>query len=67
MSQGQRSRSSMPLCKNNGLGYKSQTDNWIVVKLIQSICILATLKLTNGQCHKVKGQGQICGYVKITI
>ena len=29
------------------------------------IGIIEMLKLTQGQGHKVKGQGQICNYVKL--
>ena len=54
----------MPLCKNNGFGYKSQTNDWIVVKLMHRVDIDATLKMTQGQGHKVKGQGRICNCVK---
>ena len=38
----------MPLCKNNGFGYKSQTNDWIVVKLMQRVEIDATLEVTQG-------------------
>ena len=67
MSQGQRSRSNMWLCKNNDLSYESQTNDRIMVKLMQRVDIDATLKVTQGQGHKVKGQGRICNYVKICV
>ena len=51
----------------NCLGYKSGTDDCIFIKLIHSIHIHATLKVKLGQGHKVKGQGQICRYVRITV
>ena len=51
----------------NCLGYKSGTDDCIFIKLILRIHIHATLKVTKGQGHKVKGQGQICRHVKITV
>ena len=41
--------------------------DWIVVKLMHRFNIDATLKLTKGQGHKVKGQGQICNYLKKTV
>ena len=46
------------------MGYKSGTDDCIFIKLILRIHIHATLKVTKGQGHKVKGQCQICSYVK---
>ena len=45
-------------------GYKSWTDEWILMMLTHMINIDETVKLTQGQGHKVKGQGQICIYVK---
>ena len=54
----------MPLCKKYYLGYKPQANHWIFIKLIQRIDNNATLKVTQGQGHKVKGQGQICYYAK---
>ena len=44
--------------------YKSRTDGWILMILTYIIDIDETVKLTQGQGHKVKGQGQICIYVK---
>ena len=35
-----------------------------MIKMIETIKML---KLTQGQGHKVKGQGQICRHVKITV
>ena len=64
MSQGQRSRSNLQLSEKNCLGYKSGTDDCILIKLILRIHIHATLKVTKGQGHKVKGQGQRSRYVK---
>ncbi len=46
------------------LSYKSWTIDWIMVKLMHMIKMDATLKVTKGQGHKVKGQGQICNYPK---
>ena len=39
-------------------------DEWILIILTHMIDIDETLKLTQGQGHKVKGQGQICDVVK---
>ena len=44
--------------------YKSWTDGWILMILTYIIDIDETLKLTQGQGHKVKGQGHIGIYVK---
>ena len=44
--------------------YKSWTNGWILIKIIHRVDINDMLKLTYGQGHKVKGQGQICGFVK---
>ena len=44
--------------------YKSQTDDWIFMIFTYKIDINETKKLTQGQGHKVKGQGQICSYTK---
>ena len=44
--------------------YKSWTDGWIVMILTYSIDTDETLKLTQGQGNKVKGQGHIGIYVK---
>ena len=44
--------------------YKSWTDGWILMILTYIIDIDETVKLTQGQGHKVKGQGHICIYVK---
>ena len=44
--------------------YKSGTDGWILMILTYVIDIDETLKLTQGQGHKVKGQGHIGIYVK---
>ena len=63
-SQGQRSGSNTPLCKNDDLGYKSRTNDWIVGKLMHRVDIDATMKVTKGQGHKVKYQGQIYSYMK---
>ena len=45
--------------------YKSWMDGWILMILTYIIDIDETLKLTQGQGHKVKGQGHIGIYVKI--
>ena len=63
-SQGQRSGSNTSLCKNNDLGFKSRTNDWIVVKLMHRVDIDTTLNVKKGQGHKVKGQGQIYSYMK---
>ena len=39
-------------------------DEWILMILTHMIDIDETLKWTQGQGHKVKGQGQICNNVK---
>ena len=44
--------------------YKSWTDEWILMILTYIIDIYETLTLTQGQGHKVKGQGHIGIYVK---
>ena len=38
-----------------------------MIVLWHLINIIELLKLTQGKGHKVKGQGQICNYVKTTI
>ena len=43
----------------------SWTDGRILIILTYIIDIDETLKLTKGQGHKVKGQGQICIYVEL--
>ena len=53
--------------KNNDLGYKSRTNEWIKVKITHRVDIDVTLKVTKGQGHKVKGQGQIYNYMKKTV
>ena len=42
-------------------------DEWILMILTHMIGIDETLKWTQGQGHKVKGQGQICNFVKIRV
>ena len=44
--------------------YKLRTDEWILMILTFLTDIEKTLKLTQGQGHKVKGQGHIGIYVK---
>ena len=44
--------------------YKSWTDGLILMILTYIIGIDETLKFTQSQGHKVKGQSQICNYVK---
>ena len=44
--------------------YKSGTDDWIFIIFTSNIDIDEKIKLTQGQGHKVKGQGKICYYVK---
>ena len=61
--QGHKVKGQCQICryvKNNGLGYKSRTYDWIVVKLMYRVDIDATSEVTKGQGHKVNGQGQIC-------
>ena len=63
LGQGHKVKGQCQICsyvKNNGLGYKSRTYDWIVVKLMYRVDIDATLEVTKGQGHKVNGQGQIC-------
>ena len=50
---------------NSCFGYKSWTDEWILMILTHMIDIDETVNLTQGQGHKVKGQGNICIHVKI--
>ena len=57
----------MLLCKNYDLGYTSRINDWIEVKLMHRVDIDATLKVTKGQGHKVKGQGQIYSYMEKTV
>ena len=52
------------MLQTNVLGYNSRTDEWILMILTYVIDIDETLKLTQGQGHKVKGQGHINIYVK---
>ena len=53
------------LCQHRVIfAYKSQTDDWIFMIFTYNIDINETKKLTRGQGHKVKGQGQICSYTK---
>ena len=49
------------------MGYKSGTDDWIKIKLMYRVDIDATFKVTQGQGHKVKGQGRICNYMKTIV
>ena len=65
--QGHKVKGQGQICryvKNNDLGYKSQTNDWIMVQLMHRVNNDATLKVTQDQGHKVKGQGQTCNYVK---
>ena len=43
---------------------KSRMNEWILIILTHMIDIDETLKLTQGQGDKVKGQGQLCNNVK---
>ena len=53
------------LCSQQVLfAYKSWTDGMILMILTYIIDIDETLKFTQSQGHKVKGQSQICNYVK---
>ena len=63
-SQGQRSRSNMQFCIKTCFGYIPWTNDCILMMHIHMISIVEMLKLTKGQGHKVKGQGQICDFVK---
>ena len=53
------------LCQSDCFGYKSWLDGWMLMIFTYTIDINETKKLTQGQGHKVKGQGQICNYTKI--
>ena len=44
----------------------SLTNDYILILLKHLISIDRMLKLTQGQGHKVKGQGKICKFVKKT-
>ena len=48
------------MLQTNVLGYNSRTDEWILMILTHMIDIDETLKLTQGQGHKVKRKGHIC-------
>ena len=63
-SQGQRLRSNIQVCKKTCLDYKLWTNGWILMLLANMIDDNRMLMLTHGQGHKVKGQGQICNFVK---
>ena len=65
--QGHKVKGQGQMCcyvKDNGLGYKSWTIDWIVIKLMHRVNMDATLELTKGQGHQVKGQGHVCNYTK---
>ena len=51
--------------QNSCFGYNSWTDEWILMILRHMVDIDETLKLTQGQGHKVKDQGHIWSYVKL--
>ena len=51
--------------QNSCFGYNSWTDEWILMILRHMVDNDETLKLTQGQGHKVKDQGHICSYVKL--
>ena len=50
--------------ENSCFSYKLWTDEWILMILTHMIDIDETVNLTQGQGHKVKGQGHICIYGK---
>ena len=52
------------LCRSDCFGYKSWLDSWMLMILTYKIDICEMKKLTQGQGHKVKGQGQICNFTK---
>ena len=53
------------LCQSDCFGYKSWLDGWMLMILTYKIDIYETKKLTEGQGHKVGGQGKICNLSKI--
>ena len=50
--------------KKSCCDYISWPNDWILMILIHNISIINMLRLTLGQGHKVKGQGQLCKFVK---
>ena len=50
--------------QNSCFGCNSWTDEWILRIIMHTVDIDKTVKLTQGQGHKVKGQGHICIYAK---
>ena len=64
--QGHKVKGQGHICKymKSCFGYKSGTDEWILMILTYVIDIDNTLTLTQGQGHKVKGQGHKGIYVK---
>ena len=56
----------MPVCMSASSvhAYESRTDDWILMMFTYKIDIYEMLKLSQGQGHKVKAQGQICNFVK---
>ena len=62
--KGQRSRSNMQLEEKLCFEYKSWTNDWILRIFTNMIEINERKKLTLGQGHKVKGQGQKYSYAK---
>ena len=63
-SRGQRSRSNVQLLDKLFFRYKPWTDDWILMILTHKIDIPETVKLTQGQGQKVKGQGHRGIFVK---
>ena len=55
------------IMQDSCFGYNSWTYEWILMILGHMVYIDETLKLTQGQGHKVKGQGHICNYVKLLL
>ena len=64
----QSSRSNMQLCKTIVWAINHKwTNDWILMIFINLISIDGMMfKLIEGQSHKVKGQGNICKFVKKT-
>ena len=50
----------MQLFEKNCLGYKSQREDHIMIKLIHRIDLATLFKVVQGQGHKVKVEYEIC-------
>ena len=61
--QGHKVKGQGHIChyvKNNDLGYKSRTNDWIVVKLMHRVDIDATLKVAQDQGQRSRSNSQLC-------